>query len=164
MPPPVDCWKLKIDASFLADTGDASVGIVAKDHRGLVAISACYRIDRCTGAEEAEAEAIRFGLGELAKRYRGRLIIETDCKSLFTLLQPGTPNMSAIHHSVTDIRELVNLFQSVNISVIRRGCNALAHGLAAHARTYGNTSTLAGVPTQLFHLLMTDCNQQPGSL
>ena len=31
-------------------------------------------------------------------------------------------------------------------------------------RTYGNTSTLAGVPTQLFHLLMTDRNQQAGSL
>ena len=63
---------MNTDSSFLVDSWQASVGMVA----------------------------------------RGRLIIETDCMSLSTLLQPNMPNCSCLHHNIVDIKDLMAHFQS----------------------------------------------------
>jgi hypothetical protein len=48
--------------AFNHGTGEAAVGIIARNHMGQVAMAASLLIGKCTDVEEAEACAIREGL------------------------------------------------------------------------------------------------------
>jgi hypothetical protein len=64
------CWqspregrlKFNIDASFILDSGETTVGFIGRDHHDLIKIAASLAIDVCRDAEEAEACAIREGI------------------------------------------------------------------------------------------------------
>jgi hypothetical protein len=54
--------KINVNAAFNHGTGDAAVGIIARNHMGRVAMAASLAIGKCRDVEEAEACTIREGL------------------------------------------------------------------------------------------------------
>ena len=54
--PHVHEWvKINVDAAFSAQSGEASIGLIIRDHAGQVLLTACKVIQRCSSVEEAEA-------------------------------------------------------------------------------------------------------------
>jgi hypothetical protein len=51
--------KINVDAAFNHGTGEAAVGIIARNHMGQVAMAASLLIGKCTDVEESEACAMR---------------------------------------------------------------------------------------------------------
>lgn len=51
--PPVDWVKVNSDGAFVRSTGDASAGVVIRDHEGRVLLSSWKVIRNCGSAEEA---------------------------------------------------------------------------------------------------------------
>lgn len=67
--PPSEVVKLNTDAAYLAETGQAWAGGVARDHRGLVLFSTSTQMRTCGSVEEAEGHAILTGLVALSGLY-----------------------------------------------------------------------------------------------
>jgi hypothetical protein len=61
-PPPPGPTKVNVDAAFFPDTGEAAIGVVARDHLGAIVMAASKVIDICKDVEEVEACAILEGL------------------------------------------------------------------------------------------------------
>ena len=65
-PPAIGTVCMNVDAAFAAANGDATAGIIMRDHSGSVCLVASHPISRCSDAEEAEGKAILLGL-QIAK-------------------------------------------------------------------------------------------------
>lgn len=107
-----------------------------------MALSGYRRLAPCADAEEAEVLTVKYGLQELASKFRGKIIVEIDCASLAPLSKPKSQNKSALHHAIADIKLVMQNFQETATSVIRRTCNSVAHELAAYARVHGDCACL----------------------
>jgi hypothetical protein len=61
----IDCWKrpphgwvkINSDANFHAETGEVSAGAIVRDETGQILLIAWWLLNKCSLAEEAEAEA-----------------------------------------------------------------------------------------------------------
>lgn len=79
VPPNVQAIKINVDGAFITDSGKASVGVIARDHRGrpLAAFWSC--LNHCRDAEEAETWACPEGV-KMARRLPDcQVIVESDC-------------------------------------------------------------------------------------
>lgn len=151
--PPLGMAKINSDATFIGEMGDTWGGAVARDHLGRVFMSIGRRLNRCSSVEEAEGAAALLGLTEFVKRFRGRVILETDCMCIGQELQAGMQSRSAHWATLADVREKLSLFSSSGISIISRSKNKLAHELAAIARRSGDFSMIADVPVDGKHVM-----------
>ena len=80
--PPADHIKINVDASFIADTGLAALGAVGRDCFGDIVFSAGCRFHGCSDAEEAEVQALSFGLNQARKLNLNKVQMETDCNTV----------------------------------------------------------------------------------
>lgn len=154
--PPLGSAKLNTDASYMPDSGESAAGAVARDSKGHVFISVSQRMSPCRSVEEAEAKAALIGLNKLLRVYRGPLILELDSQVLANALKIGDYSRSPYYGLLIDIKEALNTFQSHSINCVGRSCNALAHGLAAVARSAGDQEMIADVPECLRQLMSSE--------
>ncbi|KAF8687355.1 hypothetical protein HU200_043041 [Digitaria exilis] len=73
-PPPPGHYKVNVDGSFVAQTGEAGVGVIRV-------------LFRCSDAVEAEAQACAEGLRLAAQWVQGPVILESDCARVVGALQ-----------------------------------------------------------------------------
>ncbi|VAH12568.1 unnamed protein product [Triticum turgidum subsp. durum] len=151
--PPLGMAKVNSDAAFIGETGDTWGGAVARDHLGRVFMSIGRRLNRCSSVEEAEGAAALLGLTEFAKRFRGQVILETDCMCFGRELQGGMQSRSAYCATLADVKEKLSLFSCSGISIVSRSKNKLAHELAAVARRSGDFIMVADVPVDAKHVM-----------
>jgi ribonuclease HI len=141
-PPPSGATKINVDAAFCQDTGEAAVGVVARDHLGVIVMAASKVIDVCKEVEEAEAFAIREGLklaGEhdLEPVALEPVALESDCATAVNAVNSHVECSSRCWTIYRDIVYLRSLFPSCKILKIGRKSNSVAHNLAALARRSG---------------------------
>jgi hypothetical protein len=92
--PPLEPWqapqhdwmKVNVDGAFDAASGEGGAGVVIRDSRGRVQLTAWKFISQCVSAEEAEALACKEGLELAAKWCRQGIILETDCGTIASML------------------------------------------------------------------------------
>jgi ribonuclease HI len=70
--------KLNVDGSFVVQTGEAGVGVVIRDNRGEVVLTAWRVLYRCASADEAEAQACTEGLRLASQWCPGPIVVESD--------------------------------------------------------------------------------------
>ena len=58
-PPEEECIKINVDGSYVKATGEVSVGVIIRDHKGRVLLSSWRYMFQCTSAEEAELLAYK---------------------------------------------------------------------------------------------------------
>ena len=86
--PPLAGWvKLNVDGSFVQQSGESGVGVIARDNEGHVIFSAWRAIFNCQDAAEAEAWACLEGLRLAAQWIHEPVIVESDCASIVQALQ-----------------------------------------------------------------------------
>jgi ribonuclease HI len=78
-PPPEGWTKINMDGSFVEHTGQAGIGLIARNHLGEVIFTAWKALSRCVSAAEAEAMACAEGAQLAAQWVQGPVIFETDC-------------------------------------------------------------------------------------
>ncbi|WVZ52919.1 LOW QUALITY PROTEIN: hypothetical protein U9M48_003918 [Paspalum notatum var. saurae] len=81
---PAAGWtKINVDGSFVARSGKAGVGVVARDHTGAIIFTVLFG---CTSAEEAEAKACIEGLRLATQWSYGPVVLKSDCARLVKAL------------------------------------------------------------------------------
>nr|XP_045084679.1 uncharacterized protein LOC123494096 [Aegilops tauschii subsp. strangulata] len=157
VPPVQGTVKLNTDAAFEGETGVCAAGVIARDERGRVLFAESKGLPPSSGVDEAEARAALVGLHTLAGRYNGRVILEMDNQSIVKEVEAQTQPRSACYGLIMDIRRAMESFSACKISHVKRCSNALAHGLAALHRSYGDQRLDSDVPPSLQNLMYSEC-------
>ncbi|CAM8931852.1 unnamed protein product [Rhodiola kirilowii] len=133
-PPPSGVIKVNCDASWDKETNIGSVGVIARDHDGVViGVRALNRIE-CLRSVDCEGISIQEGFklcNELGVR---NLILESDCAEVVMGL--NCRNMDSCTHSVWYNFCLSELDHNDhwNVFLVRREANDKADAIARHAR------------------------------
>jgi hypothetical protein len=149
--------KINVDAAFNHSTGEAAVGIIARNHMGQVAMAASLLIGKCTDVEEAEACAIREGL-KLGLQYSLKPeAIESDSVIAVAASNKTKAVASSCWGVYKDIEYLRALSPDCIVIKTRRSCNVVAHELAKMATASGDSNVwLPPVPTRIVELCVKD--------
>ncbi|KAF8775052.1 hypothetical protein HU200_005104 [Digitaria exilis] len=121
--------KINVDGSFVEATGEAGVGVIARDSVGQVIFSGWRVLFNCSDEVEAEARACVEGIRLATEWAPGPVIIESDCARLVRLIQDG-PDRSEIGFIVSEALELTQILLEWKVSLVGRDCNIVAHELA----------------------------------
>jgi ribonuclease HI len=104
--PPQGTLKINVDAAFNQSTGEAAVGVVIRDWKGSLKLTAWRVIFHCRDAEEAEAIACREGV-HLALRWpHAPMILESDCHSVVAKLPANVRDRSSIWQIIEEAQEV----------------------------------------------------------
>ena len=153
--PEVGVAKLNVDGAFVED-GGAGAGIILRDHRGEVIVSACRHLLHCKDATEAEMDAIEEGLKLSLTWTPLKIVVESDCADAVKLIQKETPNTSIHAFRVSVIRELLQE-REIKIASISRDANGASHELAKMGRVQRRTEVwLQSFPQEISTSLEAD--------
>ncbi|GJN16365.1 hypothetical protein PR202_gb03348 [Eleusine coracana subsp. coracana] len=125
--------KINVDASFIRDTEQAGIGIIARDSQGQVIFSSGRVLFHCKDAEEAELLACREGLHLAIQWVAAPVILETDCLLVTNMLKARFGDRSSKAMMVRDVKELINELREVEILHCKRDQNRVSHLLARMA-------------------------------
>ncbi|KAF8762283.1 hypothetical protein HU200_009631 [Digitaria exilis] len=156
--PPVKGWtKVNVDGSFVAQTGGAGVGVVARDDQGRALFAVCQELRRCADAAEAEATACLLGVRLGAERTPGRVVLETDCARLAAALK-GSSDRSELGFIIGETHEHAKMLEEWKVVQVKRESNLVADELAQLARkTELSKVWLNCAPACIANLLELDC-------
>uniref|UniRef100_A0ACD5Y6W7 Uncharacterized protein n=1 Tax=Avena sativa TaxID=4498 RepID=A0ACD5Y6W7_AVESA len=127
--------KFNVDASFDPNSDETTVGIVGRDHRGLISIAANLAIDKCRDVEEAEACAIREGFKLSLDHNLMPSSIEFDCANVVTATNKPSACASRSWGVYKDIEHLRAIVSDCEFIKTNRMCNSVAHQLARIAKS-----------------------------
>jgi ribonuclease HI len=149
--------KLNLDARFCRDSGQACCGVVVRDQSGAVMLSAWKYLENIASPEEAEALACLEGMRVAVDYMRQPLQVESDCMVLINALQSPYPDRASWLGTITEIKELSQLFPDCNFNHVRRTGNQAAHALAQLAlrRKHGDVLR-AGFPQEIAKIVRDD--------
>ena len=98
-----------------------------------------------------------MGLMEMSKVFNGPIIIEVDCSTIGKEIQVGGACRSPWYAQLMDINRMKTHFDKVDVSVIKRGQNSLAHGIVAGRKDSGDHLLIAGVHASVRTAMSSEC-------
>ncbi|GJN03163.1 hypothetical protein PR202_ga20573 [Eleusine coracana subsp. coracana] len=101
--------------------GAAAAGVVIRDERGSVLLTAWRPIRRCTSVEEAEAKACLEGVRLTAELVRQPAYVESDCSTIIQSLRSASSARSSWEDTVQDIRASADMLPDCRQSADRFG-------------------------------------------
>lgn len=147
---------MNVDGSFSVDDG-ASYGVVIRNEKGDVLLSAWGLIRHASNAEEVELLACKEGV-LLASRWSKPTILESDCLTAIKLLQRPENQRS---QAAFIIKEAIQAASSLPVIVFKhakREQNVVAHELAQLARRLSHSAVWYDrVPVCVEHVIARDC-------
>jgi hypothetical protein len=130
--PEGDWIKFNTDGAFYPETKHGGWGFVARDQQGRVRGTGAGRLNYVANAAQAEATACIHALQAAADWGVTKLILETDSTNLVRAMEPLEFDRAPEGVLYRDIRVFIRLhFNSVQLMYCPRGCNNVAHALAA---------------------------------
>ena len=93
---------MNVDCALTLDTGSAGIGIIARDHRGTVILSAWKSLSAMDSAEEVEALACREGLLLAAEWIQKPVILESDRSTVIGYLSKKQKQRAPSFFSIQD--------------------------------------------------------------
>lgn len=158
-PPPEGHAKLNTDATYNPETGEATAGVIIRDCRGLVLMSACKRLQRCNSAVHAEAMACVEGLRLATNWVHMPMIYEFDNSEVVANLVKKTQLRSAWAGTIREALRWMECLQQVQVHKIKRESNGVAHKLPRLVVSSGICGEwLLSSPAELTELLNLECN------
>jgi ribonuclease HI len=148
--------KLNTDGSFV-NSQEEGIGMILRDHRGAVIVTASKRLQQCADATDAELAAIEEGLA-MALNWTALNMVKTDCAQAIHLINRGTPNTSIYASRIQKIREFLRE-SDIPIAKILHEANCASHELAKIGRVEGRTETwFDSFPSDNAMAVAVDCN------
>ena len=150
--------KLNTDGSF-SMAGNAGAGMILRDHRGNVNVSACRVLYSCRDALETELCACMEGVSLALQRSDLPIVVEMDSLEAVTKISCEDADRSIYASIVKEIKYLLSLRQSCrSIIHIAWTQNKASDALASFARLQGRTMTWLGAgPDEVMSIVNLDC-------
>jgi len=156
-PPPAGWVKLNIDGSFVQQRGDAGVGVIARDNKGQIILTAWRAIPECHDAAEAEAWACLEGVRLAAQWIHEPVIVESDCARIVQAMQEEE-DRSALSFILAEAKDHARLLPGWRMVKVKRECNSTANELAHLARRNTHSAVLLGrAPACVDDIVKNDC-------
>jgi len=158
IPPRMGWAKINVDGAFVEQTGEAGVGILARDHSGSVCFSAWRVLFHCSSPFEAEVRACVEGIRLASQWIQMPVILESDCSRVVHAFNSSKEDRSEFAFHVKEGKDLMQLLQEVEIVQVNRERNSAAHLLAQLARRNVHSAVwLRQVPSCIAKQVDLDC-------
>jgi ribonuclease HI len=157
--PQQDWVKINVDGALDSASGDGGIGIVIRNSKGEVLLTAWQYISRGANAEEVEAMACKEGLVLAAKWCRQCAILETDCASVAAMLAAESGLRSGLKFVIDEALEAGRSLPRWRVVHRKRESNGVAHELAQLAkRTKLDAVWHFAAPVCVEQLIARECN------
>ncbi|KAJ8767793.1 hypothetical protein K2173_020733 [Erythroxylum novogranatense] len=146
MLPPEGTLKLNANSMFQHNSGVTGAGWILRDHLGCRVGGGMCNSGMAANPVLAEAIGLREALSWLKGAFTNSLVdVEVDCLELVVAIQ-GKHYGSYLGGIVSDINSLLDQFQSIAISHVKRSANQVAHRLALASGSLSGSHWLDFVP------------------
>ncbi|XP_057428231.1 uncharacterized protein LOC130721452 [Lotus japonicus] len=146
--PPRGFFKVNFDGSWKADAV-SGMGMVARNHDGLVLAAAAEVVERPSTVVEAEALAFRWAIGLAINFGFRRVCFETDCLTLFQMWKKPPDGRNYLATIFSDCFQLCRSLDLVSVVFVRRSGNVVADFLARNAASYAGLVWIEEVPPEV---------------
>ncbi|XP_057444542.1 uncharacterized protein LOC130736769 [Lotus japonicus] len=146
--PPQGVFKVNFDGSWKADAV-SGMGMVARNHDGLVLAAAAEVVERPSTVVEAEALAFRWAIELAINLGFRRVCFETDCLTLFQMWKKPPDGRNYLATIFSDCFQLCCSLDFVSVVFVRRSGNVVADFLARNAASYAGLVWIEEVPPEV---------------
>lgn len=140
----MNCIKINFDASFVDNV--ARMGMVARNHEGLVMAAACAYSIHTSSVLLAETLAFRWALSLALDLHFWRHALK---QIVCSYLKKGVQGSSYFMSIISNCSDLVSSFISFSFSFVRRSENFVVDGLAKDSSKFSNAVWIEEVPRSL---------------
>jgi ribonuclease HI len=155
-PPPEGSVLVNVDAAVFSQSQRMGVGIVIRNHLGLVQAARRRYVEQVVNPELAEAIAMRCALEFAEEAGFQRIIVASDCAALISKVNNIAADRSMLGAIVYDIKRRAPKFVSCLFIHVRRSCNEAAHVLAKSSEHDLMSSWFNDVPEIIRTIVCTE--------
>ena len=149
--------KTNFDGAMFAESDQAGIGVVVRNHRGQVMAALAEKIPKPASTEILEVLATRRAVQFTLELGFAHSIFEGDAEIVIKALVEGNGSIPSIGHIVKDIESITGLLRTKSFSHVRRQGNAVAHALAERARlSFPVLIWMEDVSPDIYHFLFAD--------
>ena len=144
-------FKINFDGAVFKTKNKSGVGVVIRDHRGLVIASLAQQFPQAFQVLEIEAiaagRALKFGI-EVGLN---EAVLNGDCQLIMKAPEEGGNTIASVKPLIMDSLGLTSSFNKLLYSHSKRNGNKLAHNLAKHFIDVSNYAVwMEDVPPSFF--------------
>ena len=121
---------VNVDAAVFSQSQRMGIGIVIRNHLGVVLAAKRRYVNQEVNPELAEAIAMRCAMEFAEEAGFQSIVVASDCESLVTKVKNVAMDRSQIGAITFDIKSRASKFVSCLFTHINRPCNEAAHVLA----------------------------------
>ena len=155
-PPPRDSVCVNVDAAVFSADQRMGMGMVIRDHYGVVKLIGNEGISGTYEPEMGEAFAIRRALVIARDNGFTKIILASDCLSMIQRIRALVRDRSCVGAVVSDIKTLATDFSTISFQHYNRSNNVVAHLLARRSEPGICNISLAEVPDYVRDELCND--------
>ena len=149
--------KINVDGAVFERQRAVGIGVVIRDHLGLVRAALSMKIRARLGPLKIEAMAIEEGMGFAWDWGVSIAIFEGDSMVVYHSLMGSVTPPSSICNLILGSLLQATRFSKCMFFVVPRSGNKVAHGLAQHVKNLSSSCTWIGdIPPFLEHLVSHD--------
>ncbi|KAK8570769.1 hypothetical protein V6N13_103173 [Hibiscus sabdariffa] len=128
--PSLQLLKLNVHGAFQIEDRCGAVGFIVRDVVGSVLGGGAYFIREAYSADFVEAQAVIHALWFVCSKGFKRVIIECDAPAVTSKLKNKFADFSMLGLILEEAKQLMNLFEDVQVRYINKLGNRVAHALA----------------------------------
>ena len=159
-PPHSFSFKINYDGVVYSISNCSGIGIVIRDHRGLVIASLAQNLNQAYKPVEIEAMAglaATRGIEFAAEIDVDRVLIERDLSVVMEALRSKNVGLASYDLLIEDTKLVERNFSELSYSHTKRKGNKVTHGLARLALSLSDTVVwMENVPPSIFHFVQID--------
>ncbi|KAM6589363.1 hypothetical protein CsatA_011968 [Cannabis sativa] len=156
-PPPINCFKLNVDAATNVDQKKLGIGAIIRDHNGFVVAAYSKVVQGSFRSDEMEAKALFHALNWASQNRFAVTHIETDALRVSNALSFVSQDLSCFSDLIMDVRCLLSFFPQVLVTHVKRSANQAAHGLAKFSLGLDDDICwIEEVPYPIFSVVVND--------
>lgn len=129
--PPEEGWlKVNSDGAVGKHGNKSGAGAVVRDHAGAFRAATCHVFQEVYDPEVAEIRACKRAIQLATEIGANKLHLEMDSSAVVKMLLDPAKDLSASGHCVQEIKTMLQEFEEVKVSWVRRSANGAADKLA----------------------------------
>jgi ribonuclease HI len=154
--------NINVDGGFDENSGEDATGVVIRNSKGEVILTAWNFFEAGGNAEEMEALACKEGLRLATECCPQEAILETDCSSIATMLKARNGGRSSLKFVIEEAIQIGDRLRRWTIVHRRRESNRVAHELAQLAKRSRQSDVWHfAAPVCVEQEITQDCNFTP---
>ncbi|XP_075662965.1 uncharacterized protein LOC142632452 [Castanea sativa] len=156
-PPPAELFKINFDSAVFPHEKKIGIGVVIRDHRGLVITSCSKLVHQELCSDDIEATTAGWALAFALEIGVKRVVLEGDSLNVIKGLTKEKKLLVPMGLLIEDAKKLSYCFDELLYSHTERECNTLAHSMTKYAVGIPDFLVwMEDVPPQLLNVFQAD--------